>query len=155
LHGANPVVTAERIFRELVGVPTDDHPAPTHDEFLYAVRRFSVIAFEVPDSPDSDGFLFEYGTFRWIPEPGFVVGVVRQFEIPKDSGDLDHYVQLRAEYRYAIEPDLEALRDRQSWWFRDDSTPFEEWYLSVVNDPVWDALRGRPVSRFEVSQESV
>jgi hypothetical protein len=151
LTSPNPVPHAERIFRDLLG----PSPTPSHDEFLEAVRRFRTIDFDTSGAPDSDGFLFEYGAFRSLPDPGFHLSVVRQFEIATESGDHAYYVQTRGEYRYAIEPDLEVLKPVVSWWFTNDPTPFDEWFSSVVNDRVWAAVRDRPLLRFVVEQEDV
>jgi hypothetical protein len=151
LTSSHPVPHAESIFRDLLG----HSPTPSHDEFLEAVRRFRTIDFDTSGAPDSDGFLFEYGAFRSLSDPGFHLSVVRQFEIATESGDHDYYVQVSGGYLYAIEPDLEALKPVVSWWFTDDPTPFDEWFASVVNDPVWAAVRGRPLVRFVVDQEDV
>jgi hypothetical protein len=144
----HPVAHAERIFRELLG-----DPIPSHHDFLEAVRRFHAIDFNSSGAPDSDGFLFQYGAFRSHPEPGFHVSIVRQFEIATESGDHDYYVQTRGDYRYAIEPDLEALKVHVSWWFTNDDAPFDDWFARVVNDPVWTLIGDRPPLSFAVDQD--
>jgi hypothetical protein len=154
MRGGYPVTEAERVFRGLLKYH-DDRAAPAHDEFLDAVRRFGEVDFDVAEAPDSDGFLFEYGAYRRLPRPGFVVTVLRQFEIATESGEHDYHVQLHGAYRYDIEPDLEAVVGRPSWWFRSDPEPFDEWFAQVVDDPVWRVVSGRPLLDFVVFQESV
>jgi hypothetical protein len=142
----HPVAHAERIFRELLG-----DAVPSHRDFLDAVRRFRAIDFETSGAPNSDGFLFEYGAFRSLPDPGFHLSVLRQFEI-SESSDHDHLVQTRGAYVYAIEADLAAVKSVASWWFTDDPTPFDEWFTRVVNDPVWTLIGDRPPLHFTVDQ---
>jgi hypothetical protein len=155
LNDANQVERAEAIFRDLLGVRDAGDPAPTHRNFLEAVRQFSSIEFDTSGAPESDGFLFDYGAYRSLPEPGFQVSIIRQFEVEKESGDHDYYVQVRGTYLYAIEPDLEALKGVVSWWFRDEQVPFDDWFSGVVDAPVWDAIGRKPILRFVVEQESV
>jgi hypothetical protein len=155
LKDANQVEHAEAIFRNLLGLRDTRDPVPAHRNFLEAVRRFNSIEFDASGAPESDGVLFDYGAYRSLPEPGFQIGIMRQFEIAKESGDHDYYVQVRGTYLYAIEPDLEAMKGVVSWWFRDQQVPFDDWFYGVVNDPVWDAIGRKPVLRFVVEQESV
>jgi hypothetical protein len=148
------VAHAEQIFRDLLGLRSGDAPAPTPHAFLEAVRRFSLVGFEVPDDADSDGFLFAYGAYRHLPGPGFIVTVVRQLEVCDESGNHGCYLQLHGQYLCSIEPDLEALGHKGAWWFRGDPTQFDEWFSAMTNDPVWHAIGNRPF-RFTVWQDSV
>lgn len=155
MPGTTPIRAAEQVFRDLIEFRAEGEPTPSFDRFLDAVRRFGSVEFDVPDAPDADGFLFQYGTFKWLPEPAFVVGIARQFDILDESGDHVDYIQIQAEYSYPIDPDLEALGGREQWWFRDGPESFGEWLTRVISAPVWDAVRSKSVLRFSISQEVV
>jgi hypothetical protein len=155
MSNIHQVAQAEMIFRELLRWPRGGSPAPSHQDFLAAVRRFAAVEFDIADAPNSDGFLFEYGTYRSLPDPGFGVGIARQFEIVDESGDHDHFIQVWGEYLYPIESDLEELGKIVLWWFRDGPVPFDDWFSAVLANPVWDALAHRPPLRFYIEQETV
>ncbi|MEV4501912.1 hypothetical protein [Streptomyces klenkii] len=65
----------------------------TEDTWL-AFLRFGRRLFDVPDTADADGLLFQYGTYSFSGPPTFALDLTRQFEISDSSGDHDHYVVL-------------------------------------------------------------
>lgn len=154
MSDVHPIAQAEQILRELLRLPSNRSAAPSPQDFLAAVQRFAAVEFDIADAPNSDGFLFEYGTYRSLPDPGFGVRIARQFEIVNDSEDHDHYVQISGEYLYPIEPDLEDLGSVVSWWFRDGPGSFDDWFSTVLADPVWNAVGQRPPLRFIIERET-
>ncbi len=128
---------------------------PTVAELHEAVRRFALVEFDVPDSPDSDGFLFQYGKVNWLPEPTFVVGFVRQLAVADVKGEHECYSQVLLEYRYAMDPNLGLIGGHEDWWFRDGPKSFEEWIRSVEGDPIWGLVSGKNPYGFEASQDQV
>jgi hypothetical protein len=166
VSAVHPIDRAEQILRELLRLPDGGSTVPSHRDFLMAVQSFAAVKFDVADAPDSDGFVFEYGTYRSLPDPGFGIRIARQFRaarrsgiceqfgIVDESGDHDHYIQLSGEYLYPIEPSLEALGRTISWWFRDGPRSFDDWFTTVLADPVWNAVGQRPPRRFLVEEEA-
>ncbi|UFQ99954.1 hypothetical protein KBP30_01450 [Streptomyces sp. Go40/10] len=82
-----------------------------------AFVRFGRWRFDTAATPDSDGLLFQYGTYAFSGRPMFTVGLTRQFDVTDDDGEHDHYVQVHCELRYEAEPDLDALGSFDSWFF--------------------------------------
>ncbi|GLY70991.1 hypothetical protein [Amycolatopsis taiwanensis] len=60
---------------------------------------------------------------------------------------------MQFEYRYRVDADLRSLERHNSWWFRESETPFDEWLVSVKNDPVWRVVRDKIPVEFGVSPE--
>ncbi|MFI9200680.1 hypothetical protein [Streptomyces sp. NPDC053048] len=130
-----------------------DHEFPAIEQVLAAVRSFERIEFDVPDGMESDGFLFQYGEVNWFPDPTFTVGFVRQLELVDADGDHEGYSQVQIEYAYELDAELVSMGGGDSWCFRGDETPFDEWFEAVTRDPVWGAVRGKVPKGFHVSQE--
>ncbi|WP_369148990.1 hypothetical protein [Streptomyces sp. R44] len=82
-----------------------------------AFMRFARRRFATAPTPDSDGLLFQYGTYAFTGRPMFTVDLTRQFDITDDDGEHDHYVQVHCELRYECEPALDALGSFNSWFF--------------------------------------
>ena len=121
-------------------------------ELLSVLREFERVRFDVPEIPDADGFLFQYG-----PSDGstFVLSVVRQFEVVDADGEHDGYVQLRLEYGYPADAELVAAGRLGRWWFRGGTEPFDEWLAALRRDPVWRILEARIPLRVDLSQDAV
>ncbi|MEV4490812.1 hypothetical protein AB0K04_11925 [Micromonospora coxensis] len=146
-----PIDAAEATFRDLGGFAVHEAAVPSPDRLLDAVRRFAAVEFDVsPALPEQDGLLFQYATLG----DGFVLGVVRQFEVVDADGDHEQYVQLHAEY--TLPPDPGRSGHHEDWWFRGGPEPFDAWFARVAADPVWRAVDpAAPDIRFDVWQESV
>jgi hypothetical protein len=128
---------------------------PAAEEVIAVVRDFEKVKFEVPDSRDSDGFMFQYGKVNWLPDPTFILGFVRQLEIVDADGEHEAYSQIQLEYRYSIDADLDLLKNHSSWWFPESHFSFGEWLESMQQDSVWEVVREKRASGFDVSQELV
>lgn len=146
-----PLDRAVERLRQLLG---GRHERPSV-ELLSTLREFERVRFDVPDTPDADGFLFQYGSFGRTADAEFVLGFVRQFEVVDAEGEHDAYVQLRLEYRYPADPDLVAVGRLARWWFRGADEPFEEWLAAVRRDPVWPLLDAKTPVSLELSQDAV
>src|SRR5215831_15338988 len=79
------------------------------------VRRFSEVEFEVPELPDADGYLFQYGRAGWLPEPTFVLGILRQFEVVDSAGEHESYVHVEFACMYPMDDDLDAAGSHAQW----------------------------------------
>ncbi|WP_261570969.1 hypothetical protein [Frankia gtarii] len=95
------------------------------------IRRYSLIDFDVPDSPDADGYLFQYGKAGWFSEPTFVLSMVRQLEVVDPLGRHESYIQIQFELRYRLDDGLAALGSYSEWWFPVDGKRFEAWLETV------------------------
>lgn len=96
-----------------------------------AFMRFARQRFATAPTPDSDGLLFQYGTYAFSGRPMFMVDLTRQFDIGDDRGEHDHYVQVHCELRYECEPVLDALGSFDSWFFYDANADLDEWFAAM------------------------
>ncbi|MCW8382450.1 hypothetical protein [Streptomyces justiciae] len=96
-----------------------------------AFIRFARQRFATAPTPDSDGLLFQYGTYAFSGRPMFTVDLTRQFDISDDGGEHDHYLQTHCELRYECEPTLNALGTFNSWFFHDADANLDEWLTAM------------------------
>lgn len=116
---------------ELGGSPGElDGSLTTHDAWT-AFLRFGGQRFETPATPDSDGLLFQYGTYAFDGPPMFMLDLTRQFEINDADGEHDHYVQIHCELRYTPRPPLKDLGTFGSWFFHDSGDDLHTWAASL------------------------
>ncbi|GAA3927809.1 hypothetical protein GCM10023085_06240 [Actinomadura viridis] len=147
------VEAAADIARGLLGeVPSVSSPASGLTEL---VRRFALIEFDVPDSSDSDGYLFQYGEVNWFSEPTFELSLVRQLEVVDLSGRWEAYVQVLFEFRYPLDEDLGSVDSHSEWWFPGNEMPFDLWLDSVDRSPIVGLLSGKTLREFVILQERV
>jgi hypothetical protein len=148
-----PLDSAAAAVRGILGPRVAGQEVPAFEDVVEAVRRFEEVEFDVPDIPDSDGFLFQYGKVNWFSEPTFTIGFVRQLEMVDADGEHEAYSQVQLEFRYRVNVDLEAVEGRESWWFRSDPMSFDAWLDSVESDPIWEIVRRKVPVEFDVSQD--
>lgn len=115
--------------------------------------RFARQRFATAPTPDSDGLLFQYGTYAFSGRPMFTVDLTRQFDISDDGGEHDHYVQIHCELRYECEPALDALGRFNSWFFNDTGADLDEWAAAMEGHLV--QLLARVPSEIDVYEEPV
>ncbi|MFE7214950.1 hypothetical protein ACFY0A_45895 [Streptomyces sp. NPDC001698] len=96
-----------------------------------AFMRFGRQRFDTAAIPDSDGLLFQYGTYAFSGRPMFTVDLTRQFGISNVDGEHDHYVQVHCELRYEPEPALDARGRFDSWFFHDTDADLDQWFATV------------------------
>jgi hypothetical protein len=147
------VEAAAGIARRLAGEMDSSGSSPSGLARL--VKRFSAIDFEVPELPDADGYLFQYGKVNWFPEPTFALGIVRQLEVVDASGEHESYVQVKFEFRYPMDGDFESVASYSEWWFPDGEVPFDSWLDSVDRAPIMSLLAAKTPRDFEIWQEQV
>ncbi|MCB5163798.1 hypothetical protein LG634_02930 [Streptomyces bambusae] len=111
--------------------------------------------FRVPDAPDADGLLFQYGTYAFDGPPTFTLDLTRQFEVTDGAGGHDHYVQVHCELRYDPAPALAALGSFDSWFFHGAGSDLDEWARGLTGRAAWSAIRGRKAAGIRVYQERV
>ncbi|MGW0839795.1 hypothetical protein ACWD26_06495 [Streptomyces sp. NPDC002787] len=147
------VDSAERTARRLVE-EMDDLDASLSG-LTRLVRRFSAIEFEVPELPDADGYLFQYGKVNWFPEPTFTLGIVRQLEIGDATGKHEAFVQVQFEFRYSLDDDLDSAGSHSEWWFPGGEVSFDNWLDSVGRAPISSLLATKKPRDFAIWQELV
>ncbi|MER5259936.1 hypothetical protein [Streptomyces sp. NPDC002855] len=112
----------------------------TQDPLAAALRsfvNFAQIDFAVPDAPESDGCLFEYGVTSFTGEPRFTVNLTRQFETLDSSGEHESYTQVSCEVQYQVTREIESLGECEEWWFRGSQGPdFASWWQSLPLEPL-------------------
>ncbi|MFE4412613.1 hypothetical protein [Streptomyces sp. NPDC056821] len=96
-----------------------------------AFMRFGRQRFDTAAIPDSDGLLFQYGTYAFSGRPMFTVDLTRQFDISDVDGEHDHYVQVHCELRYEPEPALDAMGRFDSWFFHDTDADLGQWFTTM------------------------
>ncbi|MFJ3780117.1 hypothetical protein ACIPX0_51540 [Streptomyces sp. NPDC090075] len=126
----------------------------TEDLWL-AFLRFGRQPFDVSDTPDADGLLFQYGTYAFDGLPAFTLDLTRQFEISDSDGDHDHYVQVHCELRYGVAPALEALGSFDSWFFHGAGNDLEEWAQGLTVRAAWTTIHRLKPTEIRVYQEQV
>lgn len=133
----------------------DERPPafPQLSELTELVRRYAAIEFDVPDLPDADGYLFQYGKVSWFSEPTFVLSLVRQLEVVDSSGEHEYYIQVQFEFRYSLDDDLESVASHSEWWFPGGEVSFEEWLHSVSRSPITGTLAEKAPREFEIWQD--
>ncbi|MEW2586149.1 hypothetical protein [Streptomyces virginiae] len=114
---------------ELVAEQSTTAEGTTRGAWL-AFTRFGRMRFHTAPQADSDGLLFQYGTYVSSGRPMFTVDLTRQLNVSDDS-ELDQYVQVRCELRYTPALDLDALGSFDSWFFYDTDTDLDGWFAAM------------------------
>ena len=92
-----------------------------------AYLRFGHQRFDTPATPESDGLLFQYGTYPFYGPPMFLVTLTRQFEVNDHDGEHNHFVQIHCELRYQPDPALQRLGSFNHWFFHDTDDDLDHW----------------------------
>ncbi|WP_329317065.1 MULTISPECIES: hypothetical protein [unclassified Streptomyces] len=140
---------ARRLVEEMGGFD------PSLSGLTRLVRRFSAIEFEVPELPDADGYLFQYGEVNWFPEPTFALGIVRQLEVVDAAGEHESYVQVQFELRYPLDGDLDSVGSHSEWWFPGGEVSFDSWLDAVDRAEISHRLAAKSPRDFAIWQEMV
>lgn len=136
------VEVAEEVAKEIFGRLV----MPTFAEFDSRMKAFAAVVFEVPATPEADGFLFQYGKVNWLTTPMFILGITRQLAMSES------YLQVNFEYRYDVSVSSDS---DDEWWFTDDGRSFSEWYESVREKPIWRHLAEVEPVEFSIAQDVV
>ncbi|MGW0964621.1 hypothetical protein [Streptomyces sp. NPDC002516] len=128
---------------------------PIAEEVWLAFLRFGRRLFHVPDTPDADGLLFQYGTYAFDGPPAFTLDLTRQFELCDRNGAHYHYEQVHCELRYTLTPALEALGTFASWFFHNAEDDLEEWARELTEQPAWTLIRRLQQAEIRLYQEQV
>ncbi|MFE2532140.1 hypothetical protein [Streptomyces sp. NPDC059371] len=136
-------------------VGTGELADPVTEDVWLAFLRFGRRPFHVPDAPDADGLLFQYGTYAFDGPPTFTLDLARQFEVTDSGGDHDYYVQVHCELRYGRAPALEALGSFNSWFFHGAGDDLEAWARGLTERAAWAAIRRLEPAEIRVYQEQV
>ncbi|MGK5547440.1 hypothetical protein ACSNOH_22300, partial [Streptomyces sp. URMC 127] len=128
---------------------------PVTEDLWLAFLRFGRRRFHVPDAAETDGLLFQFGTYAFDGPPAFTLDLTRQFEVSDNDGDHDHYVQVHCELRYELTPALEALGSFDSWFFHDAGGDLEEWAQGLAEQAAWTSIHSLKPTEIRVYQEQV
>jgi hypothetical protein len=120
---------------------------------MQAFERFASAYFQVPDIPDPDGLLFQYGVFNFTGRPMFTLSFIRQFGQCDEFGDHEEYRQVGVEFLF--EPDvLTSLGHHESWCFDGpDVSATAAWFAEVKSDSVFQIIQGLPIASISVTDE--
>ncbi|MER6590907.1 hypothetical protein ABT214_03400 [Micromonospora purpureochromogenes] len=146
------VERAADVAQALVG-ETRSFNSPEASGFIDLVRRFSEVEFEVPDVPDADGYLFQYGKVNWFFEPTFVLNVVRQLEVVDSSGEHEAYIHVQFEFRYQLDEELQSAGSYSEWWFPGSERSLNSWIDSISRAPIMGLLATKTLREFEIWQD--
>ncbi len=102
---------------------------------LDSLIAFATVPFRVSRGPESDGLLYQYGTYTFTGEPRFHLDLTMQFAV---AGE-DEYLQFHCDVQFAPTRDLTELGQHSEWWFADVGL-LEEWASSVRARPEWPVL---------------
>ncbi|MEU3468967.1 hypothetical protein ABZ716_13755 [Streptomyces sp. NPDC006687] len=110
-----------------------------------AFLRFGQRRFDTASSPDSDGLLFQYGTYSFSGPPMFTLDLTRQFDISDEDGEHDHFLQIHCELLYTPDQLLRDLSSFTSWFFHDSDDNIDRWAEAM-------SVRLEPLSRHKPTQ---
>jgi hypothetical protein len=119
---------------------------------LRAFERFASMQFQVPDLPDADGLLFQYGVFSFTGRPMFTLSLIRQFEQCDEQGDHESYRQVGVELLFEPDAALMSLGHKESWCFDGPGSPSaaEEWFAELRSASVFRAIDSMAISSLAV-----
>jgi hypothetical protein len=151
-----PITEGERVLHNLLRARGIDPNRPASaGEIWEAFKEFVAIPFET-EGADSDGVLFQTGTFNFHGQDEFFLDFLRQFEVVYDDGEHDHYEQLHCKFRFAVNEATRPFGNFERWWFSDDETqPWADFVALVEGRPEFIALRSMPPQAAEIRQEEV
>ena len=115
--------------------------------------RFGRQRFDTALTPESDGLLFQYGTYSFDGLPKFTLDFTRQFDINDDDAEHDHYLQVHCELTYPPDPALHELGSFNSWFFHDAGEDLDQWAESLGCHV--ERLRGRKPAAIRLYEEPV
>ncbi|KAK2757053.1 hypothetical protein FQN54_005022 [Arachnomyces sp. PD_36] len=145
---------AEKVLRDKVAEASRNEPAMFLST-LEGFKRFAQTQFDVPDSPDSDGCLIEYGVFGASKTPEFQVHLARQFEQLDEDGDHETYIQTGCDLAFSLDDELKAFEHQAQWWFRSDDGNFNAWWAQQTSLPVMQLLSRRTPQSIEFAHDVV
>jgi hypothetical protein len=150
-----PVESARSLLVELIRSRVGGGDRLPIDELAEVIRDFQIFGFDVPNPPDADGFLFQYGHASWLTIPTFVVGFTRQLEVVDSGGEHENYSQVAIEYQYPLGESIQAVSSREAWWFEGSDVPFREWLSECFADPIWELIRDVEIAGLSITQDVV
>ena len=101
--------------------------------------EFGAQEFRLPNRPDADGLLYQFGIFRFTGEPRFHLDLTRQFALP----DSDEYLQVHLDVQFVPDDALRSLGRHEEWWWRDQGQALGVWAEALRGRGEWDVLRER------------
>lgn len=128
------------------------------EAILRAFGRFAAIRFAVPEGPDTDSLLFQYGIYNnFTDNPMFTLDLLRQFEIRDQRGEYEAYRQAGYELLFVPTDRLIGLGDWESWWFDrpDIEDDLESWLAGVRANNVWAIARSEVTNEVLITNELV
>lgn len=108
---------------------------------------FLDVPFDVPEEPDSDGVLYQFGIYDFSGEPRFHFDLTMQFVVPDD----DEYAQFHCDLQYLPTPQLRGLGSHSEWWWPDDGPDLRVWVDAINQRPEWAILKSMKPTVVEIS----
>jgi hypothetical protein len=142
-HSASQVLLAQI---EALGISTHQLSA---QQAWTVFLNFAKMPFDVPQVPNSDGLLYQFGTFHFAGEPAFYLEPVRQLA----RHDSDEYIQVHLEMQFPPHPDVAALGQHTEWWFPNGSIALTDWAQAISRRPEWHILNRLPPTRVDIYQD--
>jgi hypothetical protein len=110
----------------------------------------------IPFATDSDGVLFQTGTFSFYGQDEFYLDFLRQFEVGDEDGEHDHYEQLHCEFRFPVTEATRSFGIFNHWWFADDEAQrWADFVALVEGRPEFIAFRSIVPQAAVIEQEEV
>ncbi|MEV0068003.1 MULTISPECIES: hypothetical protein [unclassified Amycolatopsis] len=115
-----------------------------------AFLDFAALRFDLPDEPDADGLLYQFGVYDFTGEPAFHLDPTRQLALREEQ-----YVQVHLDIRFALDPSLVALGRHTEWWFSEDDTAVDDWAGAISLRPEWSVLNQLKPTSIDIYQDEI
>jgi hypothetical protein len=137
-----PIREGQEVLHDLLRARgLDPMRPPSVGETWEVFKEFIEIQFET-EGPDSDGVIFQTGTFNFHGQDEFYLDFLRQFQVVDQDGDHDHYEQLHCEFRFPATEATRLFGKFNIWWFSgDEAQPWGEFVGLVERRPEFIAFR--------------
>jgi hypothetical protein len=154
--GRFPITEGQGVLHDLLRARgLDPMRPPSVGETWEVFKEFVEIPFET-EGPDSDGVLFQTGTFNFHGQDEFCLDFLRQFEVVDEDGEHDHYEQLHCEFRFPVTEATRSFGNFNIWWFSgDEAQPWADFVALVERSPEFIAFRSIAPQAAEIEQEEV
>jgi hypothetical protein len=154
--GPPPPKAGQRVLHDLLRARGIDPTRPASvGETWEVFKEFAAIPFAT-EGPDSDGVLFQTGTFDFYGQDEFYLDFLRQFELVDRRGEHDHYEQLHCEFRFPVTDTTRSFGRFHQWWFPDDDAQgWADFAALVEHRPEFIALRSIAPQAAKIEQEVV
>lgn len=153
-----PTTEAITVLRSFLAEDVAQRTSSESDRILRSFTRFACVEFALPDVPDADGLLFQYGIYAFTGRPMFILSLVRQFEQFDRSGEHEALLQVNCEILYEPDAELGNIGRWEAWWFKPQGgqgSTLSDWLAAVAANPIWQLVRGRRETSVSLTMDQV